>query len=92
VVRVNTVSAGRREFIVVPSTMSLEFVVRDRPYAQREQLPLMLAWAVTVHRVQGLSLDRAVLDMSTAFGAGTVYVCLSRVRTLTGVLVMSFDS
>jgi len=92
VVRFNTVSAGRREFVVVPSTMSLESVVRDGPYAQREQLPLMLAWAVTVHRVQGLSLDRAVLDMSTAFGAGMVYVCLSRVRTMTGVFVKSFDS
>ena len=92
VVRFHTVSAGTKDVVVIPSTMSLQSVVRDGPYAQREQLPLMLAWGVTVHRVQGLSLDRAVLDLGAAFCAGMVYVCLSRVRTMDGVFVKSFSS
>ena len=57
---------------------------------QRKQMPLMLCWAATVHKVQGLTMDRAVIDLAGIFSAGMAYVALSRVRSLEGVALSSF--
>ena len=55
-------------------------------------MPLILCWAATVHKVQGLSLDAAVMDLGTnVFGPGMAYVALSRVRTLNGVALLNFQ-
>jgi hypothetical protein len=54
-----------------------------------QQFPLRLAWAITIHKSQGLSFDSAVIDVSGAFSAGHVYVALSRVRSLQGLKLKS---
>src|SRR5690606_35703601 len=48
-----------------------------------------LAWAITIHKSQGLTFDRAVIDAGAAFAAGQVYVALSRLRTLDGLVLHS---
>jgi hypothetical protein len=51
------------------------------------QYPVRPAWAVTVHKSQGLTFDRAVIDVGKAFAAGQVYVALSRLRSLEGLVL-----
>jgi uncharacterized protein YpbB len=53
------------------------------------QYPLRLAWAVTIHKSQGLTFEKAVIDAGEAFAAGQVYVALSRCTTLGGIVLQS---
>ncbi|MFB2120351.1 helix-turn-helix domain-containing protein [Parapedobacter sp. 2B3] len=53
------------------------------------QFPLRLAWAITIHKSQGLTFDRAIIDAGASFAAGQVYVALSRLRTLDGLVLHS---
>jgi GTPase SAR1 family protein/DNA-binding NarL/FixJ family response regulator len=53
------------------------------------QYPVKLAWAVTVHKSQGLTFDKAIIDVGEAFAPGQVYVALSRLRSLDGLILKS---
>ena len=51
------------------------------------QYPLKLAWAITIHKSQGLTFDKAIIDAAASFASGQVYVALSRCRTLEGIVL-----
>jgi len=53
------------------------------------QYPLKLAWAITIHKSQGLTFEKAIIDASSAFAHGQVYVALSRCKSLDGIILIS---
>ena len=68
------------------------FMVMNNLYVYRKQFPLILAYAVTIHKCQGLSPDCAIVDLSEeVFSEGMAYVALSRIRSLDGLYLAAFD-
>jgi hypothetical protein len=61
--------------------------IRETVIGTFRQYPLRLAWAITIHKSQGLTFERAVIDAKSAFAHGQVYVALSRCRTLEGLVL-----
>ena len=78
-----------KEIVVVPGSWILE--ENDKILAEISQIPLRLAWAITVHKSQGMSLDVAEMDLSKAFDYGMGYVALSRLRSLEGLRLLGIN-
>lgn len=74
---------------------SFEYKLDEDEQVQQQQVgeflqyPIKLAWAVTIHKSQGLTFDHAIIDAAKSFISGQVYVALSRVRTLSGLVLKS---
>lgn len=75
------------EIIISPNLWTIE--EGDKVLAEASQIPLRLAWAITVHKSQGMTLDAAEIDLGNAFEYGQGYVALSRVRSLRGLVLKS---
>ncbi|KAK3947173.1 P-loop containing nucleoside triphosphate hydrolase protein [Pseudoneurospora amorphoporcata] len=73
---------------IKPITRITEFGSK-KPYSllSRTQIPLGPAWAMTIHRAQGMTMDRVIVDLTSAFVTGQAYVALSRARSLEGLKV-----
>lgn len=78
-----------RKIVVEPVSWTIEDDGKVR--AEIVQFPLRLAWAITVHKSQGMSLDAVEVDLSRAFERGMGYVALSRVRTLSGLVLRGMN-
>ena len=84
---VKTVSG--RTIVATPEKWSIED--GDDDLASVTQVPLRLAWAITVHKSQGMTLDAVEMDLSKSFEYGMGYVALSRVRTLDGIKLLGIN-
>jgi ATP-dependent exoDNAse (exonuclease V) alpha subunit len=82
--------ANGREIRAEPNTWSLN--EDGNVVAEISQLPLRLAWAITIHKSQGMSLDAAEIDLAKAFTPGMGYVALSRVRGLDGLYLKGLNN
>ncbi len=63
--------------------------IKEETIGKFRQYPLKLAWAITIHKSQGLTFERAIIDIEAAFTHGQVYVALSRCKTLDGMVLSS---
>lgn len=68
-----------------------EFYNNEVLIAKRRQFPLRLAYGITIHKSQGMSLDKLVVDCSRIFEKGQIYVALSRIKTLKGLYLRGFN-
>ncbi|MGO2213724.1 AAA family ATPase [Psychrobacter alimentarius] len=86
VVRLNS----GREVVAEPE----EWIIEDETgevLASYEQVPLCLAWAITIHKSQGMTLDAAEIDLSRTFELGQGYVALSRLKSLSGLQLLGMN-
>ena len=76
----------------IVEAMEWEFIINDNVTIVRKQVPLILSWAVTIHKCQGASLDCVEVDLGDSiFAHGQAYTALSRVRTLEGLRITDLN-
>lgn len=79
-----------RQILCVPETWKIE-LPDGEVQAQRTQVPLILAWALSIHKAQGQTLPRVKVDLGRVFEKGQAYVALSRATSREGLQVTGFD-
>ncbi|KAJ1306990.1 hypothetical protein OPQ81_007970 [Rhizoctonia solani] len=84
------VPRGTRKLLVMPETFKVE-LPNGEVQVSRTQLPLILSWAMSIHKSQGQTLDRVKVDCGRIFEKGQAYVALSRATSLEGLQVLNFD-
>jgi ATP-dependent DNA helicase PIF1 len=77
---------------IIPGRNQYKIEEQGKVRASVSQLPLKLAWAITVHKSQGMTLDAAEIDLGRAFDRGMGYVALSRVRELKNISLIGFNA
>lgn len=80
-----------RHLLCQPETWKIE-LPNGEVQAQRQQVPLILAWALSIHKAQGQTLQRVKVDLGKVFEKGQAYVALSRATTQAGLQVIRFDA
>jgi ATP-dependent DNA helicase PIF1 len=81
--------ASGREITVEPHQWKV--IVEGKKLASRTQIPLKLAWALSIHKSQGQTLDKVEIRLDNAIEFGQAYVALSRVTSLKGLTLTAFD-
>ncbi|KAL2142629.1 hypothetical protein VTI28DRAFT_893 [Corynascus sepedonium] len=90
VVCFHAVDGTQRQILCVPEDWKVELPTGE-VQASRKQLPLILAWALSIHKAQGQTLERVKVDLGKVFEKGQAYVALSRATTKQGLQVLNFQ-
>ncbi|VDB84874.1 unnamed protein product [Peniophora sp. CBMAI 1063] len=89
-VEFSTPGGGKRPILVLPEEWKVE-LPSGEIQARRQQLPLILSWAMSIHKSQGQTLERVKVDLGRVFERGQAYVALSRATSLKGLQVLNFN-
>jgi ATP-dependent DNA helicase PIF1 len=90
VVRFTATDGTHRIILCIPEDWKVELPTGE-VQAARKQLPLILAWALSIHKAQGQTLERVKVDLGKVFEKGQAYVALSRAVSKQGLQVLRFD-
>lgn len=91
VVRFIITDGATRDLLCQPESWKVE-LPNGEVQASRNQIPLILAWALSIHKAQGQTLERVKVDLGRVFEKGQAYVALSRATSMKGLQVMRFDA
>ena len=89
-VKFRAVDGSERDLLCVPEDWKVELPTGE-VQASRKQVPLILAWALSIHKAQGQTLERVKVDLGKVFEKGQAYVALSRATTQEGLQVLRFQ-
>ncbi|KAF7310006.1 ATP-dependent DNA helicase PIF1 [Mycena indigotica] len=90
IVEFSLATGAKATMMVKPESFKVELPTGE-VQASRSQLPLILAWALSIHKSQGQTLERVKVDLGRVFEKGQAYVALSRATSLQGLQILNFD-